>query len=270
MTIPGSSRARPRGVPWRTDTNAVRIQARAGAGFTLIELLVVVAIIAILAAMLLPALAAAKEKARRTKCLNNLHQLAVALQIYGIDNKDTLPGLVRDGDWLHDMSRTNADAIVNAGAKPLVFYCPGLLADINEKEALSPRMPGTTSWWEVNDARRIVGYAFMIKQAPSDTRAGINWFRLWSKFTETNNTAIAELVADENMSLTQTTPYNFVVPSSNVPSQYGGAYKPPHPKKFLPAGGNILFLDGHVGWRQFATMKPRFQPQSSSMPWYFY
>ncbi|MFO7973997.1 MAG: type II secretion system protein [Candidatus Hydrogenedentota bacterium] len=67
-------------------------------GFTLLELLVVIAILGILAAILLPALARARETARRASCLNNLSQLGIALQLYARENNGQFPWSGGGGD----------------------------------------------------------------------------------------------------------------------------------------------------------------------------
>lgn len=68
-----------------------RLSRRSNSGFTLIELLVVIAIIGILASMLLPALSRAKEKGKRTKCLNNMRQVGLAYQMYEVDAPGEIP-----------------------------------------------------------------------------------------------------------------------------------------------------------------------------------
>ena len=91
-------------------------------GFTLIELLVVVAIIAVLAAMLLPALQRAREQGRRTKCASNLKQIAVATQLYLDDNEGAFPSYpttdARLFPYLGIKTQPTADNTSH------VFYCP--------------------------------------------------------------------------------------------------------------------------------------------------
>lgn len=74
-------------------------------GFTLIELLVVIAIIAILAGILFPVFASAREKARQTKCMSNLKQIATAISIYTDDHHETFPFANKTsvGPWMKNI-----------------------------------------------------------------------------------------------------------------------------------------------------------------------
>ena len=97
------------------------------AGFTLIELLVVVAIIAILAAMLLPAMAQARDRARQTTCLSNLKQIGTALWMYVDDNNGWMPVTYayNQGMWVDVIDRKYLGVTVYGGTnRSTVFRCP--------------------------------------------------------------------------------------------------------------------------------------------------
>ena len=134
-----------------------------GSAFALIELLVVIAIIAVLAALLLPALAASKRQAIKTQCINNQHEIAIALQVYLDDASDLYPTFFDWATWggatginigiagysgfsLHGggFNQTNRQ-LYHYLKNPNICHCP---ADIGDPLYSPPNGPYTGTCWD--------------------------------------------------------------------------------------------------------------------------
>jgi prepilin-type N-terminal cleavage/methylation domain-containing protein len=124
--------------------------------FTLIELLVVIAVIAILAAILFPVLGAAKARAQRTVCLNNLKQVATGIRLYADENNDTLPTIVITNDmpwslqwrFFKELTKSYDGLSGTSSPQDKLFACPSdTFYYLNDLDTPLFRTPLYTTNW---------------------------------------------------------------------------------------------------------------------------
>lgn len=222
---------------------------RRRSAFTLVEMLLVVSLIVILISILLPALTRGREMSERTICQNNLRQLGVGLYSYATDNVSKFP--VHDshnGNWMWDLTYQATDEIASRSNNTIdYFYCPS-----NTDQSVD-------GLWNFNPSFRVTGYFFTIKRysgpmaSAPDFFGGERWLRTVRSGIDPSQ---SPLVTDGTIS------------ASGDFTRIQGGWSVPHYSAHLnratskPNGGNRLYLDNHVDWRDFEEMGLQFiQPE---------
>ena len=225
-------------------------------GFTLVELLVVIAVIAILAALLLPSLAKSKERALRTACLNNLKQMQTCWHLYVSDHNDRLPPnnfvylavptnivvLANGKTWCPgntrvDTTLTNLQAGVlwryNTAHK--IYHCPSDRSTVETPEGRRFKMPRTRSY---NMSQSING-------APE-----LDYIPSFATLTSILNPAPHQLFAFIDVHEDEITDSLFGITLDGWGDQWVDL-----PANRHSQGANLSFADGHVEYWRWKTPK---------------
>jgi len=195
--------------------------ARKNGAFTLVELLVVIAVIAILASLLLPALTRAQAKAHSTRCLNNLRQWGLAFRQYADDNKDCLP---RRGQGIQPLAQIDRPEDW-FNALPPYFNCQSYQQLFATNQKFKPR-------------------SSTVFVCPDATDPGSNHFLPYGM-----NMNLCPWNLPEPTKFAEVASPSLVVAMADAPGPYASTFPSTRPYSVLARHSgrvNILFLAGHV------------------------
>ena len=225
------------------------------AGFTLVELGVVVVMMGVFAAILLPALASAKEKSRRAVCQSNVHQLLYVLDLYATDNEDWLPSSLDNLGYYHSIrlsDQTFTNLVALAGSSN-IFYCPNVAFGSGSGPVASHDSFGY-----------VIGYNYLAN-AVQTTQKGNDYWVSPKKITDASS---SELIADPNFWMKNTStdpafpPGLKIAPHGATGAAFvrrslptSGPAQPTDSAGIGAVGGNIGYLDNSVQWRNMKQMQ---------------